>query len=243
MRKLIPHDRHPIGSGQTAVYVKDPKTGRVCRATYKCACHGREFETRVILRTHLAAFKKAVRTDFANLVRTGNLGQEAWMRLPGEPPLQYKRFMSYLNSLSATLTRSIERTAAITGVDKPALQRTSSRWHWGIRADLFDRHIEAQELEEFENYKRRSARKQASVGRKLQEVALSAATRLLGNEERLDEMSGNEIAKLADVGTKIERLANMDPTAISEDRGQVRLVWEGPRPAWAPPQIEGTIDA
>jgi hypothetical protein len=128
----------------------------------------------------------------------------------------------------------LDRVASIQHVPYRTVGKLSSSWHWALRADLWDRHVEAIEFREFETEKRQSARRQAVLGRKLQDVAASGAISLLQDEARISEMSGNEIAKLADVGTKIERLANSDPTAISEDRGQVKLVWEGPRPDWAP---------
>lgn len=225
-------DAHrPSGHGPT--YVKGAN-GRIVKSVYRCACHGREFETKAIMRMHLHQYLRAIRVDFAELVRTGNLGQPAWERLPGETPLQYSRFRSYLNSKSDRMQRSLDRTARVQGVEYKAVSITSSRWHWVLRADLWDRHVEAAEFREFETQKRQSARRQARLGSKLQELAGAAASSLLADPDRVAEMSGNEIAKLADVGTKIERLANSDPTAISEDRGQVKLIWEGPRPTWAP---------
>jgi len=224
----------PSGHGPT--YIKDPATGQIVRSVYKCACHGREFETKAIMQMHTRQYKSAITRNFDELVRTGNLGQPAWERLPGETPLQYKRFQSYLQTTDpGTGKRSLERTTRITGTEPRIAVRASSRWHWRVRADLWDRHLETIAMQEYETKKRQSARRQAGVGQKLQELAMAGTRALLANPERVAEMSGNEIAKLADIGTKIERLANSDPTAISEDRGQVKLVWDGPKPKWAPP--------
>jgi len=221
-------------SGHGPTYIKG-ENGRITKTVYRCACHGREFETRPMLQMHIRQYHTAVRRDFAELVRTGGLGQEAWLRLPGETPLQYKRFQCYLNSVDPkTALRSVHRTAKTMGVEPRIVERGASNWHWRLRAQIWDSHIEAEEFRAFETSKRQSARRQANLGKRLQEVAMAGASKLLANEDRLDEMSGNEIAKLADVGSKVERLANSDPTAISEDRGQVKLVWEGPRPSWAP---------
>jgi hypothetical protein len=195
------------------------------------------------MRMHIAQYHKMVRTSLAELVQTNGLGQAAWERLPGETPLQYSRFKIYLSSVGPTMKRSCARAADIMGRPPREISRLSTYWHWSLRAELWDRHIEAEELAQFEQDKRRSARRQASVGRKLQDVALAGASALLLDEDRVKEMSGNEIAKLADIGTKIERLANSDPTSITDDRGQVRLVWEGPKPTWAPaPPDHQTIE-
>jgi hypothetical protein len=219
-------------SGAPAAYsVKD---GRLTTA-YVCPCHGYEFETRQILSVHRKSYHTSIAKDFDSLVRTGNLGQPAWERLPGETPLQYQRFKSYLASHHPkTGTRSIDRVAATVNRSDRVIRTDALRWHWVLRADLWDRHTEQAELAQFEREKRASAQRQARLGQKLQEVARAGAISILGDEARVAELSGNEIAKLADVGTKIERLANSDPTAISDERGQVRLVWEGPRPSWAP---------
>jgi hypothetical protein len=113
------------------------------------------------------------------------------------------------------------------------MMRECVRWNWKIRADLLDQDLERAEMQEHMRYKQRSARMQAKLGRALQKVALRGAEVLVSDHSRLSEMSGNEIAKLADVGVKVERLANNDPTQIEADK-TVRIVWEGPRPDWAP---------
>ncbi len=236
-------------SGHGPTYIPNPRTGKIDRVVYRCTCHGHEFETKQILQAHVRAYRTAIRKGFAELVRNGNLGQDGWDRLPGETPLQYRKFKTYLiNTVAAgTGKRSLKRAADILGVEERHIAHLSRTWHWVQRAELWDIHNDTLDMAEFERQKRHSARKQATLGRKLQEVALSGASRLLANEDRLEEMSGNELAKLADVGTKIERLANSDATSIQEQRGQVNLVWEGPRPAWAPPDgcqppiIEGSL--
>ena len=218
-------------SGKQAEYVR---VGGLTRTIYRCSCHGLEFETRPILSMHVRQYRARLKKDFAGIVKDGNLGQPAWDRLPGETALLYGRFRIYLTMPN----RSLRGAAAIMGYDVRKIERTSSNWSWRIRAELWDAKVAADALVEFERQKRGSAIKQAKLGRRLQDVALAGAQKLLQNEERLDEMSGNEIAKLADVGSKIERLANSDPTSITDDRGQVRLVWEGPRPSWAPSSPE-----
>jgi len=229
--------RDPKHPNRTA-YVRE---GNAVKVSYPCPCHGEQFESRPILRAHMRAFRGRIRKDFAEMVRTGTLMQVAWERLPGETPLMYKRFQAYLNGVGATGKRSVERTAKVMATNPVQLRMIASKWHWALRADLWDRHIEAEEFRQFEVEKRQSARKQARLGQKLQEVAMAGASAILMDQDRVAEMSGNEIAKLADVGTKIERLANSDPTAISEDRGQVKLVWDGPQPAWAPKTVEAEV--
>lgn len=225
-------------SGHRAEYTK---VNGLTRTVYRCPCHGQEFQTRIILNMHTKQYRARLRKDFAGIVKDGNLGQDAWARLPGETSLNFSRFQIYLRQ--PTDRRSVETVAKIVGRKYQIMSKISAEWSWRLRAEIWDRRVEADALAQFEAEKRGSARKQAKLGRKLQEVALQGAMKLLTNEERLDEMSGNEIAKLADVGTKIERLANSDPTSITDDRGKISLVWEGPKPTWAPQHEPVTIDA
>ena len=229
-----------VGRERSGKKADSIKAGGLTRTVYRCPCHGQAFDTRPILGMHVRQYRARLRKDFAGLVKDGNLGQDAWARLPGETAVNYNRFMVYLKMTN----RSLVKVASIVGRSKVMVGKTASQWSWALRAEIWDRRIEADALAQFEVEKRQSARKQARLGRKLQDVAMAGASSLLINAERLDEMSGNEIAKLADIGTKIERLANSDPTSITDDRGQVRLVWEGPKPAWAPEprQIEATIE-
>ena len=204
------------------------------RAVFTCSCHGREFESRLALRLHAKQFRDRIRKDFQALVQEGQLKQNAWERLPGESPVQFNKFKTYVASYDIkTGQRSLDRTAKTLGVHRQHIATASYRWHWHVRAQLLDQHVERLELQAFIEDKKKSARRQAGLGKKLQELASVGASRLLADDERISEMSGHEIAKLADYGVKIERLANSDPTQISEDR-TVRIVWEGPKPDWAP---------
>lgn len=229
-------------SGRRPHYTRE---GGLTKTSYICNCHGRPFDTRVMLGLHVNQFKKRVRTDFAALVREGGLGQQPWDRLPGESALQYSRFKVYLGTMDKTSQRrSMERTAKMMGdVRYRNLLKVAADWHWQTRAALLDQYIEHQELQKFIEGKAKSARNQARLGQKLQALAMAGASAMLSDPDRVAEMTGHEISKLAREGVTIERLANSDPTQISEDRS-VRIVWEGPRPDWAPadeaPQLPAT---
>lgn len=212
-------------------YAKTARLSRLGdRKVYVSPYTGAEFETRQMMKVHTDAYRNRILKDFETMVREQALGVEPWERLPTETPLQYRRFEVYLHMAK----RSVRGSAAIMQQREGQVTLLAQRWHWKFRADLWDRHINRIQLAEFEDQKRASAREQAKLGRKLQQAALSGATRLLADEERMDVMTPSSIAKLADVGTRIERLANSDPTTISEERGVTRIVWEGPAPSWAP---------
>ena len=228
---------NPRKTGHQATYSKTPKG--LTKASYLCTCHGQSFESRPILRMHVQQYHKKLRTDLASVVAANGLGQPAWERLPGETVLEFNRFLIYLKMPE----RNIYKVAAVVKAAQDTVNLWCGKWAWRLRAQLWDQHIAQSELAAFEVQKRKSAQSQAKLGRRLQEVALAGASALLSDADRVAEMSGHEISKMADVGTKIERLANSDPTSITDDRGSVRLVWEGPRPAWAPaPPDHQTIE-
>lgn len=193
---------------------------------------------------HVREYKKRIARDLQNMVREGSLGQNCWDRLPGETPQQHHRFLAYLTH------RSVDRVAKICNVDVGLIKGVASRWQWRFRSIAYDDYLAKKDLAAYETEKKRSAVRQARLGQRLQNAALVGASQLISRVENGDvEISGNEVAKLADIGVKIERLANSDPTAIKEDRG-IHFVWEGPRPSWAPPdpaafpeprQIEATL--
>lgn len=228
-------DRSPATYGTDAI-------GRTI-SKYACSCHGILHPSRAIMLLHTREFKRRIARDLQALVREGTLGQNCWDRLPGETPLQYRRFQIFLTH------RTIGAVCKITGATESTMKQMSHKWSWVFRAIAYDDHLTRQAMAEYEAEKKKSARRQAVLGRRLQDAALVGASQLIGRVESGDvEMTGNEIAKLADVGVKIERLGNSDPTAIKEDRG-IHFVWEGPRPSWAPadpvadarPVLEATI--
>jgi len=230
-----------MGRSEAAHYVRE--ANGMVKATYTCPCHGVTFDSRLALRLHATQLRKRIQSDFAALVQEGGLGTlQAWERLPGESPVQFNKFKTYISSTDAKGQRSIYRTANILGMHSQNVKRISSRWHWPIRASLLDQHVEALEMAEFIVEKKKSARRQATLGKRLQEVANGAINRLLADDDRMNEISAHEIAKLADFGVKIERLANNDPTQIDSDK-TVRIVWEGPKPDWAPDESPLALEA
>lgn len=217
-------------SHDPATYVRDA-LGRT-KSVYLCSCHGQSHPSRQIMLLHAREYKRRIARELQSMVREGSLGQNCWDRLPGETPQQFHRFTTYLQY------RKIETVARVLGIEYATTKQNASKWQWTFRALAHDDHITRLEMEEFEAEKKRSVRRQAKLGQRLQHAAMAGAEQLMRRVQEGDvEVSGNEIAKLADVGVKIERLANMDPTAIKEDRG-IHFIWEGARPSWAPAPVD-----
>jgi hypothetical protein len=170
--------------------------------------------------------------QFARLVAENTLGQDAWEQLPGESPIQFARFRTYRDMQQGNTKRSVAAVARSVGINREkTLSVVATKWHWTLRAQCWDRHLDRLADEEFAEAKRVSARRQASLGRKLQGLAEKGADMHL-SMGALD-LSPADVARLADTGVKLERLAHGDATSHEKKETETRLVWEGPQPKWA----------
>lgn len=180
-----------------------------------------------------AAMRRAVKSrnatflaNFEQSVREQTLGQDPWVKLPMETPLQYERFKIYRDMVPKE--RTMLKVANITGVCERNITDMASNGYWRLRAECWDREVDRQAELQFLEAKRVSARKQAALGQKLQLAASRGADVLLTG---VVEMSAGEVARLADTGVKIERLA-MDK-ATSHEAQVTRFIYEGAKPKWA----------
>lgn len=206
---------------------------------------GQEFGTRAELRQHRVDYAKGFHARFVERLTQGTLTTDAWDKLPGETATAYARFRAYLTMdpalavtnprtgkvIRAIGRRSVERVAYHLGLNPETLGKSASHWHWKIRADAWDAHLDKVADEAFREEKRTAARRQARLGAKLQTLAGRAADNLL-TQGALD-VDATQLAKLADIGVKIERLAHGDSTSNDAGNATTVLVWQGARPAWA----------
>jgi hypothetical protein len=198
---------------------------------------GKEYTTRAQLRKALRHWNLLVLRDFEELVRERTLGQPAWDNLPGETPLAFSRFRSFLTmTLGPKGERSIHRLAASLGLTTKGILSTYTKYHWQLRAKLWDQHLLDEEDIQFSKERKMSARRQARLGLRLQSVANTALGQLAADPDRIAAMTPIEILKMSESGQRVERLAHGDATVVT-DR-QVQLVWDGPKPTWAPEQQE-----
>lgn len=172
-------------------------------------------------------------TEFASVVADGTLGQLPWERLPMESDLQYGRFRTYLTMVGTptrtqSRKRSIRHVAHTIGISPDVMADVATKYSWALRAELWDRELDRQEDEEFKRQRSISARAQAKLGARLQDAANVGLSKLLTGAV---DMSASEVAKLAETGVKIERLA-MDKST-SNEATVTRFVYEGAKPKWA----------
>lgn len=145
-----------------------------------------------------------------------------WDRTPTESSAAYEAFCLFRDM-------GLERTVVAVGreidVEKSA-HTWSAKFNWLARAMAYDDYLEAEKRKAFEAESRAMAVRQAKLGMKMQGVAEGGLDAI-----EVEKLTPQDIARLADTGVKIERLARGDST---ENSGQVIAVrWEGPMPAWA----------
>lgn len=199
----------------------DPDTGRV-------------YPTRALALAAQRNRRAQILLQFAEMVRTNTLGQDPWERLPGETDLGYERFTHYLMQTrpeNSPHRRTFTRTAAHFSVRPERVYEMAHKWHWALRADCWDREMEHQAQQVFVEERRASARRQARLGTRLQELALIGADNMVA--VRGADLTPADVARLADTGVKIERLARGDATSHEARETETRLVWAGPPPSWA----------
>lgn len=175
-----------------------------------------------------------VRKEFARLVKSNQLGADPWARLPGETDIQWERFNHYLHlqrQPGQVMRRTYARVSDHFKVGREAVERVAEDWHWKLRAACWDAEIERQEHEAFVSERRANVRKQARLGGKLQDLALLGAENMILT--RGLDLTPQDVARLADTGVKIERLAHGDATSHEAKQTEMRMVWEGPVPPWA----------
>lgn len=174
------------------------------------------------------------RLNFERLVKTNQLGQDPWDRLQGETDIQWERFQHYLLQTrppGKLAKRTIARVATQFGVVPSVVERVASHWHWKMRAASWDVEIERQEHEAFVADRRAAVRRQARLGGRLQDLAIIGAENMIA--VRGADLTAQDVARLADTGVKLERLAHGDATSHEARQTEMRVVWDGPTPPWA----------
>jgi hypothetical protein len=133
------------------------------------------------------------------------------------------------------LERSQQEVARRVGRSRAFIQRLSVRWQWVFRAEQWDAHQERLRQETLRKEQEEMLRRHAAAATlALQKVIL----RLRGGRDRVmtpggqlqevpvtalhpEEMSAGDLARLADVAVRIERLARGLPTEHAEVSGKV----------------------
>jgi hypothetical protein len=100
------------------------------------------------------------------------------------------------------------------------LQHWSSRWKWVERCQKYDDYLEYQDRLQQEKERREMHKRHAKMGMLAQTFAVrkleKMASRIEQDEERVPP---GEVARILDIGVKVERLARGEPTDSHEVMG------------------------
>lgn len=147
-----------------------------------------------------------------------------WMRRHRETDPAFDAFCYYRDMGEE---RSLRKVIEILSCNPGLIERWSKKHGWVMRVKEYDNWKKQEEAKLFHEQRLKAIRQQASLGAKLRGKA----------EQALDvidpaAITAGEIARLADVGVKIERLAYGDSTANNANNQKIEFVI-GELPAWA----------
>ena len=103
--------------------------------------------------------------------------------------------------------RSIRKTAEILGMNKRTIANQSTKWDWVRRCEAYDAHVDRMNREANEAAIRKMKQDHALLA---QQMIRKATRRLLTMPD--DEISAAELARIVDVGVKVERLSRGEST-------------------------------
>lgn len=139
---------------------------------------------------------------------------EMWEQQEGERAKHYLKFCKYRDMPygvdgAEPEKRSIKKLSVLLGMkSKTSLEQLSIRYAWVDRADAYD--VYMAELDRFRN--EQEIKKMHELHAKIGVQLLNKATRGL-LRLRDDALSAQDIARLADVGVKIERISRGDTSS------------------------------
>jgi len=148
-----------------------------------------------------------------------NEEKHEWDRLTGESSKAYAHFCLYRDM---GVSRSLRQMASVPGCTsiRRQLNRWSSKWRWVERCQKYEDHLEYQDRLQQEKERREMHKRHAKMGMLAQTFAVrkleKMASRIEQDEERV---SPGDVARILDIGVKVERLARGEPTDSHEVSG------------------------
>lgn len=151
-------------------------------------------------------------------------GHKLWDRQPMETIKAYEAFSMYRDMGTDRKLYIVEKELT------PNARNWSYKWNWSKRAEAYDNWILEQARRQVEVGRVEMAVRQSRLGMKMQEMAEKAID--IGN---VQVESVGEIVKLAEVGSRVERLARGEST--ENKATNIQFQWTGPLPSWAPKEV------
>lgn len=145
---------------------------------------------------------------------------QPWERLEKEGAEAYEAFSIYRDMGASRSTAKVARQLS---KSKQLMDRWSSRHGWGLRCRSWDAELDKKAREERINEVLDMRRRQARLGRALQELAVRGLRNLNSQKGKKGEsvdpkLTAPEVARLSRDGALLERLAMGEPGEILENR-------------------------
>jgi hypothetical protein len=146
-----------------------------------------------------------------------------WEQWPGESIKAFEAFKTYRDLLHK---RTFVEVARLFGCSDTNIRQWAVRWSWAERVEAYDRHLDQIDREEQVRARREMRRRQAQIGVQLQSLAMHGAATL---QKQVDNklplhLEPGEIARLCDVGAKLERAARGEDSA--SEFSEITVVFE-----------------
>lgn len=160
---------------------------------------------------------------------------KVWERVDGESTDQYLAFCQYRD-----MNYDVRSIKAVMEAGGSGLcYKWASLHNWKTRAAAYDDWMEKRLRAKVERKKIEMRDRQSRLGRRMQDIALDAlgvdptTGEFNGGENMVMPESIGEVVKLADVGTRIERMALQENVGVAQ--GGIIFQYNGPLPSWAAP--------
>jgi hypothetical protein len=155
----------------------------------------------------------------------GNIDRpELWERQHREPTRAFQAFATYRDMGPE---RAIRKLAQDINKSVTLLATWSVRWFWQERVEAYEDHMERIKLRAQEQEREEMGKRQAHEGKTLQDFAVAALASLIGPDGRPKadaRLTPSVVARLMEVGVKIERLARGESTENVKEDGGVMVV-------------------
>jgi hypothetical protein len=129
--------------------------------------------------------------------------EKPWDRRPGESAKAYRAFALYRDMQADRTFESVARELRCSGTN---IRRFAKRWDWAQRVRAYDIHVDRIELDALSRDRVAMKKRMARQGIDMQAAAADGLSELM-RKTGPRGLSASDVAKLAEIGSKLERYA------------------------------------
>jgi hypothetical protein len=147
------------------------------------------------------------------ITATVNDGTHEWERQEGEPLAAWNAFRAY-RDLPPGKARSVKRAAEALSMQESGFRRWSKKWRWPARSEAWDAHLDAAGVSAIEFERTEAAKRRIKLADSILRVAEHQLQTWIDDIECgiKIELTPYEVAKLIEIGYKIDRLERGEST-------------------------------